>query len=167
MLAVVTFLGVFAVAQAQQADGAISGLTLTTDSPGTLVVSWNAPSPAPSDYRMSWAPVESDYLSWTEDNETDRGNAYPAGAATSRTLSGLSEGTEFKVQVRARYHHGADEDRPWSGSWAEARALFRLSTSSDFVSAREQRLCQSRRLRRRMPRRRSRVQARRWPGRSC
>ena len=33
LLAVVTFLGVFAVAQAQQADGAISGLTLTTDSP--------------------------------------------------------------------------------------------------------------------------------------
>ena len=131
MLAVVTFLGVFAVAQAQQADGAISGLTLTTDSPGTLVVSWNAPSPAPSDYRMSWAPVESDYLSWTEDNETDRGNAYPAGAATSRTLSGLSEGTEFKVQVRARYHHGADEDRPWSGSWAEARALVMSQPSLD------------------------------------
>ena len=135
LLAVVTFLGVFpgvvAVAQAQQADGAISGLTLTTDSPGTLVVSWNAPSPAPSDYRMSWAPVESDYLSWTEDNETDRGNAYPAGAATSRTLSGLSEGTEFKVQVRARYHHGADEDRPWSGSWAEARALVMSQPSLD------------------------------------
>ena len=42
-----------------------------------------------------------------------------------------------------------------------------MSTSSDFVSAREQRLCQSRRLRRRMPQRRSGVQARRWPGRSC
>ena len=43
----------------------------------------------------------------------------------------------------------------------------RMSTSSDFVSAREQRLCQSRRFRRRMPRRRSGVQARRWPGCSC
>ena len=95
LLAVVTFLGVFAVAQAQQADGAISGLTLTTDSPGTLVVSWNAPSPAPSDYRMSWAPVESDHLSWTEDNETDRGNAYPAADKTSLTLSEVSQGTEF------------------------------------------------------------------------
>ena len=47
------------------------------------------------------------YLTWTADNETDRGNSYPAGDATSLTLSGLPEGTEFKVQVRARYYDGA------------------------------------------------------------
>ena len=38
---------------------------------------------------------ESDHLSWTEDNETDRGNAYPAADKTSLTLSEVSQGTEF------------------------------------------------------------------------
>ena len=121
LAAIATFLGLFAVAQAQAADGAITGLTLTSDSPGALTVSWNTPSPAPTDYRLRWAPAESDYLSWTADNETDRGNAYPAGDATSLTLSGLSEGTEFKVQARARYHKGEHKNSPWSGDWAEAR----------------------------------------------
>ena len=101
----------------------MTGVTLTSGSPGTLVVSWNAPSPAPTDYRVRWAPVESDYLSWKDDNETDRGNAYPAAAATSLTLNGLSEGTEFKVQARARYHKGEHKDSPWSGPWGEASAL--------------------------------------------
>ena len=78
-------------------------------------------SPAPTDYRLRWASAESDYLSWTADDETDRGNAYPAGDATSLTLSGLSEGTEFKVQVRAQYNDGAYKDEPQSGDWAEAR----------------------------------------------
>ena len=117
LLAAATLGGVFAVAQAQEAEGAISGLTLSSDSPGTLTVSWDTPSPAPSDYRLRWAPAESDYLSWKDDNETDRGNEYPAGDATSLTLSGLTEETEYKVQVRARYNDG---DAPWSGSWASS-----------------------------------------------
>ena len=83
LAAAATFLGVFAVAQAQAADGTMTGVTLTSGSPGTLVVSWNTPSPAPTDYRLRWAPVGSDYLSWKGTNETDRGNAYPAGDATS------------------------------------------------------------------------------------
>ena len=62
------------------------------------------------------------------------GNAYPAGAATSLTLNGLSEGTEFNVQVRARYHDGEHEDSPWSGPWAEARALV-MSQPPDVPSA--------------------------------
>ena len=82
-------------------------------------MSWDTPSPAPSDYRVRWAPAESDYLSWKDDNETDRGNEYPAGDATSLTLSGLSQGTEFKVQVRARYNDGAHKDKSWSGPWTE------------------------------------------------
>ena len=101
----------------------MDGVTLASDAPGTLTVSWETPSPAPTDYRLRWAPAESDYLSWTADKETDRGNAYPAGDATSLTLSGLSEGGEFKVQVRARYHKGEHKKRPWSGPWAEASAL--------------------------------------------
>ena len=99
--------------------GAINGLTLSSDSPGTLTVSWDAPSPQPTDYRLRWAQAESDYPSWKDDNETDRGNEYPGGGDTSLTLSGLTEGTEFKVRVRARYNDGAHEDSPWSGPWTE------------------------------------------------
>ena len=123
LLAVATLGGVFAVAQAQQADGTMDGVTLASDAPGALTVSWETPSPAPTDYRLRWAPVESGFLSWKDDNETDRGNAYPAGDATSLTLSGLPEGTEYKLQVRARYHKGGYKKRPWSGPWAEASAL--------------------------------------------
>ena len=122
LAAAATFQGVFAVAQAQAADGTMTGVTLTSGSPGTLTVSWKTPSPAPTDYRLRWAPVESDYLSWKDDNQPDRGNAYPAGDATSLTMSGLSEGTEFKVQARARYHKGEHKSSPWSGPWIEARA---------------------------------------------
>ena len=134
LLVVATFLGVFAVAQAQAADGTMTGVTLASDSPGTLTVSWKAPTPAPTDYRLRWAPVGSDYLPWNGTNETDRGNAYPAGDVTSLTLSGLSEGTEFKVQARARYHKGEHKDSPWSGPWAEASALV-MSESPDVPSA--------------------------------
>ena len=134
LLAVATFLGVFAVAQAQAADGTMTGVTLASDSPGTLTVSWKAPTPAPTDYRLRWAPVGSDYLPWNGTNETDRGNAYPAGDVTSLTLSGLSEGTEFNVQARARYHKGEHKDSPWSGPWAEASALV-MSESPDVPSA--------------------------------
>ena len=101
----------------------MDGVTLASDAPGTLTVSWETPSLAPTDYRLRWAPVESGFLSWKDDNETDRGNAYPAGDATSLTLSGLPEGTEFKVQLRARYHKGGYKKSPWSGPWAEASAL--------------------------------------------
>ena len=123
LLAVATLGGVFAVAQAQQADGTMDGVTLASDAPGALTVSWETPSPAPTDYRLRWAPVESDFVSWKDDNEADRGNAYPAGDATSLSLSGLPEGTEFKLQVRARYHKGEYKKSPWSGPWAEASAL--------------------------------------------
>ena len=122
LAAAATCLGIFAVAQAQAANGAMTGVTLTSGSPGTLTVSWNTPSPAPTDYRLRWAPVGSDHLSWKNTNETDRGNAYPAAAATSLTLSGLSEGTEFKVQARARYHKGEHKSSPWSGPWVEVQA---------------------------------------------
>ena len=35
------------VAQAQGVDGAITGLTLSSEAPGTLTVSWDAASPTP------------------------------------------------------------------------------------------------------------------------
>ena len=109
-----TFGVVPAVAQAQQ-DGAISALTLTSDTPGTLDVSWNAPTgAAPTDYRVNWARSGEDYPSWTDDTA----NLHPT--TTSQQLTDLDEGVEYKVRVRARYHDGADADNPWSGPWAEA-----------------------------------------------
>ena len=98
------------VVQVQQDDGAISALTLTSDSPGVLDVSWDAPTgAAPTDYRVNWARSGEDYPPWTDNTA----NLHPT--TTSQQLTGLDEDVEYKVRVRARYHDG-----PWSGPWAEA-----------------------------------------------
>ena len=115
LVAGATFGGVFAVANAQEADGAISGLTLTSDSPGTLAVSWDAPDTSPSDYRVNWARADESYPAWT----SDEGNRVTYG--TSVELTGLDQDVEYKVRVRARYNKGEYADSPWSGPWADAR----------------------------------------------
>ena len=115
LLAVVTLGGVFAVAQAQQADGAISDLTLTSDTPGVLDVAWDAPTgDAPTDYRVNWARSDADWPSWTDESA----NLQPT--TTSQQLTGLVQGAEYKVRVRARYHKGTHAGSPWSGPWDEA-----------------------------------------------
>ena len=53
----------FATVQAES-HGAITGLTLTSNAPGTLTVSWDAASPIPTDYRVDWAKSDEDYQSW-------------------------------------------------------------------------------------------------------
>ena len=90
---------------AQQSERTITGLTLSSEEPGELAVSWDAASPAPVDYRVSWARSDEDYRTWTDDS----GNAYPT--TNSLTLTGLDEGVEYKVQVRARY---GNLSGPWS-----------------------------------------------------
>ena len=115
VLAVATFGVVPAVATAQQDDGAISALTLTSDTPGTLDVSWEAPTgAAPTDYRVNWARSGEDYPPWTDNTA----NLHPT--TTSQQLTDLDEGVEHKVRVRARYYDGARAENPWSGPWAEA-----------------------------------------------
>ena len=117
LLAAATFGGVFfGVAQAQDANGAITGLTLSSDSPGTLVVSWDMPSPAPSDYRVDWAKSGESYQSY----KVDEGHVYPEGSVTTVTITDLEAGTEYKVRMRARYNQGEHADSPWSGPWQEA-----------------------------------------------
>ena len=115
VLAVATLGGVPAVAQAQQDCAAISALTLTSDTPGVLDVSWEAPTgAAPTDYRVNWARSDEGYPSWTDNTA----NLHPT--TTSQQLTDLDEGVEYKVRVRARYHDGARAENPCSGPWAEA-----------------------------------------------
>ena len=64
----------FSSAQAQANKGAITGLTLTSDAPGTLTVSWDTASPTPTDYRVDWAKSTEDYTSWKVNN----GHVYAA-----------------------------------------------------------------------------------------
>ena len=116
LLAVVT-IGTFyfSSAQAQEANGAITGLTLTSDTPGTLTVSWDTASPAPTDYRVDWAKSTEGYKSW----KVDEGHVYPAETAKTVTITDLAHDTEYKIRMRARYYKGEHEDEPWGGPWAE------------------------------------------------
>ena len=108
---------------AQSQDGTINTFTLESTNPGEIVLSWEAPSPSPSDYRISWGPSDENYLSWRDDNEDGRGNSYPAGDATSLTLTGLAEGTQYKARIRARYRTGEYSNSPWSGPWSANRTV--------------------------------------------
>ena len=94
-----------------QAVGEISGLTVTSDTPGQLVVNWDVPSPTPHDYRVIWAKTSESFPSWTDPD----GNAYPT--TNSYTITGLEEGVEYKVRVRARGRDSQNRianQSPWS-----------------------------------------------------
>ena len=115
IIAALTFHPLFAQSQ----DGTIDTFTLSSTTDGEIVLSWETPSPSPSDYRVSYAPNNEDYLSWRDDNEDGRGNTYPDGSATSLTLTGLPNGTLYKVNIRARYRTGEYANNRWSGPWNE------------------------------------------------
>ena len=105
--------------QAQGGSGAVPNLQLSSASPGELTITWDAPDPTPSDYRVIWAEQSLDFLSYSRPNEANRGNEYPSGDETSITLTGLTKGQTFKVQARARYTSGGDNDGAWSGPWTD------------------------------------------------
>ena len=104
-------------AQAESGNGAVPNLRLSSASPGGLTISWDAPDPTPSDYRLIWAEQSLDFLSYSRPNEANRGNEYPGGDETSITLTGLTKGATFKVQARTRYTSGGNNNGPWSGPW--------------------------------------------------
>ena len=106
----------FSSAQAQTADGAITGLTLTSTTAGTLTVSWDAASPTPTDYRVDWAKSSEDYKSW----KVDEGHVYPTPDATTTTITDLDHDTEYKIRMRARYYKGEHMGKSWGGPWATA-----------------------------------------------
>ncbi len=129
MLAAMFALLLLAGGSAQaQADGAVSNLRITSPNPGELVIAWEAPSDPPTDYRVIWAPSDEGYLSYKDANTATKGNAYPTVA--THTVSGLPEGTEYKVRLRARYNSGGTNDDPWSGPWTDEESVTISGTST-------------------------------------
>ena len=120
-------------ALAQEERGSVPGLTLTSDNPGELVISWAKPSPDPSDYRISWTPQDQGYLPYTAANTAQRGNSYPEEPARSHTVTGLPEGAEYQVRMRARFDQ--DGSNPWSGPWTETTIT--LASAPDPTSTAE------------------------------
>ena len=84
-------------------NGAINSLTLTSNQPGVLLVSWDAPTDTPDDYRIVWAKTGEAFPPYTG----NVGNAYPT--SPPYTITGLDQGVRYKVKLRARYDgRGAD-----------------------------------------------------------
>ena len=118
LLAAATTSGLYmgTIVQAQSSRGALTGLTLASDAPGTLTATWDAASPVPTDYRVDWAKSDEDYQSWKVDN----GHVYPAADITTATITGLEHETDYKIRARARYYRGEHEGKSWGGPWATA-----------------------------------------------
>ena len=113
--------GLTEAAHAQADPGTMPSFTLSSKEPGQLVINWGTPDPAPTDYRLRWANASLDYLSYSDENEADRGNLHPAGGATQVTLNDLTPGETYKVQLRARYYNSDRSVHERSGPWtAEA-----------------------------------------------
>ena len=114
-------------AAAQGNDRATSNLAVTSPNPGELVITWDAPSDAPDDYRVTWKKSDGRWHSYKNDNTVDGGNAFPTG--TSHTVTGLEEGTAYQARVRARYHNSNGKVEH-SGPWSDAVEITISATPS-------------------------------------
>ena len=103
--------------QAEAERGAIPSLTLHSTEPGQLVITWETPDPAPTDYRLRWANTDLGWPSWSGTNETERANEYPLGDVTTLTLNNLTPGDSYKVQMRSRYYNADHSVHESSGPW--------------------------------------------------
>lgn len=104
---------------------AVTGLTLTSASPGTLVVTWDVPDQVPTDYRVNWAKSSEEFPSY----RSSGGNAYPD--TNSFNVPDPEEGVEYKVRVRARYKGAqliGDQTR-FSTAWTEVERITVASLS--------------------------------------
>ena len=101
---------------AQAERGAITSVTLDSHQPGQLVITWETPDPAPTDYRVRWAHTSLGFLSYKDSNEAQRANVYPTGLNTL-TINDLTPGENYKVSLRARYYNADRSVRIWSGPW--------------------------------------------------
>ena len=102
---------------AQAEPGAITSVTLDSHQPGQLVITWETPDPAPTDYRVSWAHTSLGFLSYKDSNEAQRANVYPDASVTTLTLDHLTPGDTYKVQMRSRYYNADRSVHNWSGPW--------------------------------------------------
>ena len=59
-------------AEAQGNDKATSNLALSSPNPGELVITWDAPSNAPDDYRLIWKPSPDEQVSAPSRKRTPR-----------------------------------------------------------------------------------------------
>ena len=90
---------------------AITGVTTESSVAGSLTISWNAPSQAPTDYRVAWYKDGEDFPSWKDANVPGvKGNNYPVTPTLS--LTGLDGKSSYTIRVRARY--AGDSHGPWS-----------------------------------------------------
>ena len=101
---------------AQAEPGAITSVTLDSHQPGQLVITWETPNPAPTDYRVRWAHTSLGFLSYKDSNEAQRANVYPTGLNTL-TINDLTPGDTYKVQMRSRYYNANRSVHAWSGPW--------------------------------------------------
>ena len=116
---------------AGEAPGKPNAPDVAAASVTSLTVNWSAPSnagPAITDYDVQYREGTSG--SWTDGNHT--------GTAVTATLSSLSEGTSYQVQVRATNDEGTGD---WSDSGSgttDANAAPTFSSSSTFDAAENQ-----------------------------
>ena len=71
---------------AQEDARVIGSVRIESTQPGELVVSWDPPASTPGDYRLSWARVGENFLTWTD----SRGNAFPTSPSYTIRLSSVS-----------------------------------------------------------------------------
>ena len=95
---------------------------------GELDVSWDAHPDGAQEYRLSWAPSDEDFRTWTD---TDW-NLFLTG--TSHTITGLNGGDEYKVRVRARFQ--SRPQSPWSNVVTGTATASAQSTSVPATPAR-------------------------------
>ena len=73
----------------------VTNVQLTSNQPGTLRVSWNAPSEPPADYRVMYARIDEDYKTWTDLNRqrvSDQHFDHTYGLRPGRSLQGAGTG---------------------------------------------------------------------------
>ncbi len=131
MLAVLLPLAYLSAAGAQSGRDAVTGLTAVPgDDPGELVITWDAHPDNAKDYRVSWAPQEESFRTYTD---TDW-NAFPIVA--SHTVTGLEAGASYKVRVRARFQNGGS---PWSAVVIGSAGAASGNNAPEFASTGETR----------------------------
>ena len=107
---------------AQGEQTGLTGLKLTSDTPGAIVVTWDVPEQTPTDYRVNWAKSSEAFPSYTAG--VGNGNKYPI--TNEETIEDLDEEVEYKVRVRARYRGdelAPGQDKPWATPWSDEKTV--------------------------------------------